>query len=349
MTFSEAPVFPLLLGAAATALAVVEGDTSTPAGAAGAAGMVLVAAGLLLTGWRAVRSSTAPVQALNEGLSAGGHRYSTGPEHAPFGLRDVLAGIFLPFRRRLHGVRHIRNLQYGPAGKDNTLDLYLPWGGPQAGPVFVHFHGGRFVSGAKDREALYLLYLLASRGWSCISANYRLAPGAQFPDYAVDAKRVIAWVRTQGAQHGVGTGPPVVAGSSAGGFLAAFAALTANRPELQPGFEETDTSVAAAVCLYGYYGRVAGEDPGSTPAAYARPDAPPFFILHGCKDNVVPIGHARGFADMLRGVSRRPVVWCPLPGAQHSFDYFASVRSRAAAAAISDFACWALAQNEPPV
>ena len=345
MTFNEAPVLPLIFGAAATVLAIVQEDTGSPAGGTGIAGMAVVGAGLLLIAWRGARSRGIPARALDAGLGPEWGRSLTRPASSGPGMQSVLAGLFLPFRRRRRGVRHIRNLQYGPAGRQNMLDLYLPRAATSAGPVFVHFHGGRFVSGAKDREALYLLYRLAARGWTCVSANYRLAPASGFPDYLVDAKRVIAWLRSSDGP-GAGAGPVLLAGSSAGGFLAACAALTANRRELQPGFEDADTSVAAAVCLYGYYGRVQGGNPASTPAAYIGPDAPPFFIAHGVNDSVVPLGHGREFARKLAGVSRRPVVWCPLPGAQHSFDYFGSVRSRATAEAIADFAGWVLAQGD---
>ncbi|KAD4007226.1 alpha/beta hydrolase fold domain-containing protein [Arthrobacter yangruifuii] len=346
MTLNEAPMVPLLFGAAVTALAVTEGEVSSAAGMAAAAGMALVAAGLRLVAERAVRHRAAPAQVLETPLGHG-RRNAAGPRaFVTAGVGAVLAGLFLPFRRRRRGVRRLKDLQYGEFGRHNTLDLYLPRTGPAAGPVFVHFHGGRFVSGAKNRESLYLLYRLASHGWTCISANYRLAPAAGFPDYAVDAKRVIAWVRTTGAAHGAGGGPVVVAGSSAGAFLAAFAALTPNQPDLQPGFEDADTSVAGAACLYGYYGRVQETNPDSTPAAHLFPGAPPFFLLHGDKDSVVPVQHGHRFARALAAVSRQPVFWCRLPGAQHSFDYFASVRTRFAAPAIEEFADWAVREHQ---
>ena len=61
-------------------------------------------------------------------------------------------------------------------------------------------------------------------------------------------------------------------------------------PAFQPGFDRVDTSVSAAVCLYGYYGN---RDPGSrspsSPHAYIRKDAPPFFVAHGANDTFVPV------------------------------------------------------------
>lgn len=63
--------------------------------------------------------------------------------------------------------------------------------------MLVYFHGGGYFSGAKSREARVLLEGLASRGWVCVSANYRLSP-ARFPAQVEDAKRLIAWLRSQG-------------------------------------------------------------------------------------------------------------------------------------------------------
>jgi acetyl esterase/lipase len=86
-------------------------------------------------------------------------------------VRDVLA----PFPVRPRTVERISNVAYGDAGKRNLLDLYRRRDAPaEPGPALIHFHGGHFQIGRKSREALPLLYRLASEGWLCISANYRL-------------------------------------------------------------------------------------------------------------------------------------------------------------------------------
>ena len=97
-----------------------------------------------------------------------------------------------------------------------------------------------------------------------------------------------------------------------------MAALTANDPAFQPDGEHADTSVAGAVCLYGYYGdRAADQGHGVLPAAYVGHDAPPFLVAHGDHDTQIAIGHADRFVARLRTGSLSPVVYLRLPGAQH--------------------------------
>ena len=154
----------------------------------------------------------------------------------------------------------------------------------RAGLMLIHLHGGAFRRGRKSREARPLLYRLASQGWVCISANYRLSPAATFPDHLIDVKKVIAWAREHGPEYGADPAIVFVAGSSAGGHLAAFAGLTPNDPVFQPGFEGADTSVAAVVSLYGYYGSLRTK---------------------GAAALVTPCVHHRGRATVFRGARRQ--------------------------------------------
>src|SRR5699024_7632244 len=108
--------------------------------------------------------------------------------------------------------------------------------------------------------------------------------------------------------------------------------LSPHQKEFQPGFEEVDTQIAAAVCLYGYYGRYYGrgpdEWPQSTPFGYSGDNAPPMLIVHGDMDNYTPVETASALAEHLRETSSSPVAYAELPGAQHGFDLFASPRFR---------------------
>ncbi len=128
-----------------------------------------------------------------------------------------------------------------------------------------------------------------------------------------------------------------------------MAALTPNDPAFQPGFEDADTTVSAAVCLYGYYGEreAAGPLP-STPEAYVSCDAPPFLIAHGDKDTLIPIDHADHFAQRLRRSSARPVAYLRLPGAEHSFALFHSPRFEAVIDGIEAFAAGCSSADTTP-
>ena len=68
-----------------------------------------------------------------------------------------------------------------------------------------------------------------------------------------------------------------------------------------------------------------------------HPDAPPFFVIHGTNDSLLHVEQAREFADALRKTSSSPVVYAELPGAQHTFDVFASPRTLATVDAVERF------------
>ena len=259
--------------------------------------------------------------------------------------------LFAPLPVFRRDVRQLANIVYGDADRRNRLDLYRKRSRTSSsGPILIHLHGGHFRTGRKSFEARPLLHGLAAHGWVCISANYRLQPAATFPDFLIDVKRVIAWAREHAHEHGGDPTQVFVAGSSAGAHLAVTAALTANDPTLQPGFEDADTSVAAAVGLYGYYGPVDRQRQPlpSSPADYIHPDAPPLLIAHGDQDTYVPPEHARWLVGQLRETSTHPVVYVELPGAQHSFDLFHSIRFETLIDGIEAFAAWVRSRTARP-
>lgn len=182
----------------------------------------------------------------------------------------------------------------------------------------------------------------------CISANYRLRPETSFPGHQIDAKKVIAWAREHAAAYGADPSGLFVAGSSAGSNLAGLCALTPNDPVFQPEFAFADTSVTAAICLYGYYGHYFGEAPNeepspSQPQGYIHPGAPPILVVHGTKDALATVESARNFVGRLRRVSDGAVVYAELPGGQHAFDVFHSPRFEAVVDGVEAFASWVLA------
>jgi acetyl esterase/lipase len=66
-------------------------------------------------------------------------------------------------------------------------------------------------------------------------------------------------------------------------------------------------------------------------------DAPPFFVLQGGNDTLVPVETARVFVERLRAVSAQTVAYAELPLAQHAFDVLASLRCQATTSAVGDF------------
>jgi acetyl esterase/lipase len=331
---NELPFLALYVLIGDSVLAYAQGDLITPGGLVGLAVAVLTAAGLGVLIRRALATGPELRRALAD---------DAGIALPP--LRLPWAHILLaPFRSRRLDVVRVANIPYGDAGRRNLLDVYHRRNRPGGGAVLVYFHGGGFRIGHKRKQAKPLINELAARGWVCISANYRLEPTHQFPAAHVDAKRVIAWVRAHAADFGGDPQTIIVSGSSAGGHLASMIGLTPNDPAFQPGFESADTSVAAVIGFGGYYGEVAG--PGSSPLDRLG-EAPPFLFLHGVNDSSVLVEDAREFAAGLSEVSSSPVVLSELPGAQHAYDLFRSVRYSYVIDAVGAFGAWVSAGTAP--
>ena len=76
-----------------------------------------------------------------------------------------------------------------------------------------------------------------------------------------------------------------------------------------------------------------------------RADAPPFFVLHGHDDSLIPVIEAQEFVGELRSVSKEPVAYAELPYAQHAFDIFSSPRAHQSAEAVARFLSWVYATH----
>jgi acetyl esterase/lipase len=341
LLINEVPIIGLYWLLVDTALAFAQGDINTAGGWATVGLAALTMAGLAVIAWRGLQAKPALEQAMAEALGPG-WRTAIDPELAARLRRRLpLARILLlPLSRRRRDVERVADIPYGDAGRRNLLDLYRHHARPSGAPVLIHLHGGGYTQGHKNSQSLPLLYRLASQGWVCVSTNYRLRPAAQHPDHLIDLKKVIAWVRAHGPEYGADPALPFVSGSSAGAHMASLAALTPNDPAYQPGFEEADTSVTAAIGLNGWYDGYYGQDDASSPLTHVRPDAPPFFIAHGDHDTVAPLEVASCFAGTLGGISTSPVVYAELPGAQHAFDLFGSLRFELVVDAIEAFTAW---------
>jgi acetyl esterase/lipase len=270
----------------------------------------------------------------------------------------------------------IRNVDYAGDGlKAHRLDVIRRrTDQPTAGPVMIYIHGGAWIIGDKREQGLPMLYELARRGWVCVTINYRLSPKATWPDHIVDCKMAVAWVHEHIGEYGGDPRFVAVSGGSAGGHLSALVALTSGDPTFQPGFEDADTSIDVCVPVYGVYDMTCQSAPDSlrhvavynkgllrllerrvfkcrfeedparfenaSPLYRVHPDAPPFFVLHGMNDTLVPVDEARRFVEALRATSKAPVAYAELPRTQHAFDVLVSVRPAHAIGGIIRFLEW---------
>jgi acetyl esterase/lipase len=273
-----------------------------------------------------------------------------------------------PFAMTREGVRVHSHIAYAEAGKRNLLDIYHPQEEREGGfPVLLQVHGGGWMIGEKEQQAKPLMFHLAQRGWLCVAINYRLSPNAAFPAHIVDVKKAIAWIREHIAEYGGNPDFIAITGGSAGGHLSSLAALTPNYAPFQPEFEHADTSIQAAVPFYGVYDFLdrfdirpemsmekmladkvmqctQEENPElwdtGSPLSHVHEDAPPMFIIHGTHDSLVWVEEARTFVSAMQKESEQAVVYGELPGAQHAFEVFHSVRTDHTVNAVTDFLEW---------
>jgi len=352
---SELAAHHIAWQAVATVAFVAAGALSEWPGRVGLAVTLCSWAGLLGQLGLARRSGEVVERALVGGLGPG-YRERISPEWAAkLESPEPRGRLVVPFLFRDGEVASLRDLPYVEGGGPRQrLDVYAPRAGARAAPVLLQIHGGGWTIGNKRQQALPLMMHLARRGWICVAANYRLSPRATFPDHLIDVKHALRWIRENIAEYGGDPDFVAITGGSAGGHLSALAALTGNLPEFQPGFEDADTSVQAAVPFYGAYDFTNSQDHAmgaglvsfverlvlkkkleddrraferASPLHHISPDAPPFFVVHGTHDSLLAVDDARVFAARLRETSRAPVVFAELEGAQHAFELFHSPRT----------------------
>jgi len=258
---------------------------------------------------------------------------------------------FVFFTYRTPQIRRTRH-RYGPA-RANVADVYQSASATKPGPVLVYVHGGGWVLGFRRWQGRILFRRLVAAGWSVISIEYHLSPIATWPSHIVDVKRAIAWARANPELTGGDAERIAIAGNSAGGHLASLAALTPGLAVFQPGFEDADTSVSACLSWYGVYDildrhnrwshkglkrlwelLVVKKSIANAPETFrmasplehalsgTNPNPPPFLLIHGTCDTLVPPESAEDFAAALGGAE---IVF--VHGAQHAFDVFWSPRA----------------------
>jgi acetyl esterase/lipase len=270
---------------------------------------------------------------------------------------------FLKMRQHRRSL-HRSSVRYGDH-PSQLLDVWRPKELPvEPAPVMIFVPGGAWIHGGRQLQGYALMSHLAQQGWVCLSVNYRVSPHNRWPQHITDVKTAIAWARANVDRFGGDRNFVAIAGCSAGGHLSALAGLTPNDPEMQVDLPEgSDTSVDAVVGIYGRYDWEDRSTPErdrfvdflervvvrrkidrhpeifrkASPIAQVHPDAPPFLVIHGSGDSVIPVAQARAFVERLRAVSRSVVSYIELPGAGHGFDMTDGGRTGAASTAIGLF------------
>lgn len=223
-----------------------------------------------------------------------------------------------------------------------TLDLYLPPGGAPA-PVAVWLHGGSWVAGDKSPLPGVLLGL-RDRGFAVASVNYRLTGLKSHPAQVQDVKGAVRWLRAHAGEYGLDPARVYLVGFSSGGQLASLAALTAGDASMEGdvGGNRDQSSAVGGVVVYAGPSdlpRLAGECTGcavspefqalgcafllcgesgraASPVAQAHQGAPPFLLLHGDADRVVPLEQSQIMEKALRVTGNLPRL-VVVPGGQH--------------------------------
>jgi len=259
------------------------------------------------------------------------------------------------------------SVPYGPA-KRNRLDIWRTSTTPPNAPIVLYVHGGAWFFGDKTEQGRPLLHEMVARGWVVLAMNYRLAPKYPMPAHIEDVTRALGWAKQNATSFGGDAGNVVIIGASAGGHLAALAALTADDPTWRPKeFTSVhDWSVRGCVSYYGVLEMtgdpVAWDSHGAelrellerhvvqrplagneafyesiSPIERITADAPPFLVIQGGNDTMVDVHVARTFVERFRAKATAPIYYVELPLTQHAFDVTASPRTSAVTRAVVAF------------
>jgi acetyl esterase/lipase len=219
------------------------------------------------------------------------------------------------------------------------LDLYLPKDGRNL-PLIIFVHAGAFYMGDKRQWIHYQLDCL-NQGYALASINYRLSGEAVFPAQIEDCKAAVRWLRAHAAQYRLDPNHFVAWGASAGGHLAAMLGTAGNIDDFDVGENLSFSSRVQAVA--DFFGptdltrlqpeHLKADSPESkfigcsikdhpdqahraSPITYVTRDCPPFLIVHGDADPIIPCSQSALLADALRNAGV-PVTLYTVKGAKH--------------------------------
>ncbi len=233
-------------------------------------------------------------------------------------------------------LRAEKDIVFGKAADiDLLLDVYHPPAGvtPKRMAI-VHLFGGGFFVGNKN--AGYIINdakALGARGYTNISANYRLQSQGKWPAQMHDVKAAIRWTRANADRLGVDADKIAIAGYSAGGMLALMAAGTNGNPEFEGSVGTPGVSSEVNACI-GVYPLASAQTAGglfpegqatpeniaaASPTSYISASFAPTIFVHGTADTTVPLTSSLEFFNKLTAAGV-PTALTAIQGASHAFD-----------------------------
>jgi acetyl esterase/lipase len=246
-------------------------------------------------------------------------------------------------------VRVEKDVAYLGPDRQEKGDLYLPAATVNDArfPAVVLVHGGGWFSGDKgSQREIATGTTLAENGFAAFSINYVLAAKGRpvWPQNLYDVKTAIRWLRKNADRLHVDPNRIGVMGASAGGHLAAMAAVTGPESGLDPPgpYGEYSCRVQAAIDFYGPIDLTTWSLkrfpelhpdlamlPGTrvknpevyklaSPTTHVDKNDPPMLIVHGAADDLVSVGESQRFAEVLKraGAPHQLVI---VAGGGHSF------------------------------
>jgi acetyl esterase/lipase len=205
----------------------------------------------------------------------------------------------------LGSVRAAAGLAYGP-GPRRRFDLYRPRRAEAPLPVLLFFYGGSWASGRREDYA-FAGRALAARGFVTAIADYRLVPDAHFPDFLEDGAAAVLGAARAAADHGGDPARLILAGHSAGAYIAAMLALDPRWLGAGRAWVRGFAGLAGPydfLPLDGPATRAAfGSAPDlqlTQPVRFAAPGTPPALLLHGAEDRTVRPRNSECLAAALR-------------------------------------------------
>lgn len=260
------------------------------------------------------------------------------------------------------GVTGLADVTYSvlPGFRPLVLDLYVP-PSTSAQPLVLFVHGGGWVGGNTRHSGALAdfpraLAQLAGEGFVVASVEYRLAGEAAFPAALQDVRAALRYLRDNAAKYRIDGSKVAVWGGSAGGQLAALAAVSCGDRSLDAGPAPAGSEcVQGAVIWYGVFdfaplvARGGGPDRRylgcsadcataarrASPISYVAPGAPPFLLIHGEADRTVDVGQSRAMEDALRAAGA-DVQAIYIAGVDHSFVGATPERTREATLAATN-------------